>query len=528
MRFVLAFLSVLTFSANAQNLKSGGILKPEQAIMDIRHYTISLKVDPATESIDGNTVIDLNLSEPASVLLFDLVHLLTVRNVWVNRKPQPFSQSNDLVKIDLSNTLPVGKVTVKIEYGGKPGVSENPPWVGGFTWATDSLGNPWVAITCQSEGAKIYYPCKDHPSDEPNDGADLHITVPKDLTVAGPGVLISNQSKGAWRTFHWQTKYTINNYSILFNIGKYKMVGRPYKTVSGNTVPMQFYVLENHAHRAASLLDIMERCVRLEEKYFGEYPWVKEKIGICETPHLGMEHQSLNAYGNKFRFTQSGGKNFDWLLLHEFGHEWWGNKVTAKDWADMWIQEGICTFGDHLYTEDHDGHAAYLARMQATARATQNQKPVVQGKDLDTDVVYQSDIYGKGAFFMHSLRYIIGDEVFFPALKALATDPKYTFDNLVVTEDLEKLFSTAWGKDLKPYFDHYLRTTSKLDVSVKQTGLDNYMIKLVNLDMELPMDIKTDKGTQRMMVDKKGIKVVSATVPVVDGDVYYLKRVILE
>jgi len=276
------------------------------------------------------------------------------------------------------------------------------------------------------------------------------------------------------------------------------------------------------------MLDLLERCVKLEEKYFGPYPFPKDKIAICETPHLGMEHQTLNAYGNKFKYTVSGGKDFDWLLLHELGHEWWGNKVTVKDWADMWIQEGICTFGDHLYTLDYDGKEAYLNRMKATARATSNIQPIVPGSDIDADAVYQYDIYVKGAFFMHTIRYIVGDEIFFPTLKELATDPKFTYDNLISTNDVEKLFTKASGMYLKPVFDLYLRTTQKLDIRVKQTGNTEYLIQLINFNDPLPLDVQTDNGRERRMVDEKGITVKSESTPVVDPDVYYLKRVILE
>ncbi len=496
--------------------------------MDVRHYSIALAVDPVLQSIDGTTEIDIILSSATPVLLFDLVNLLTVRKVWVNKKEQKFTHTNDLITITLTSPLPPGKAKVKIEYGGKPGIAKNPPWSGGFTWAKDSLGNPWVAITCQGEGAKIYFPCKDHPSDEPNEGAELSITVPNGLYVAGPGLLKKVSTKNLKTTYLWETNYTINNYSILFNIGKYKVATRPYKTTNGNTVPMQVYLLDYHSNQAERLLDIFERSARHQEKYFGEYPWAKEKLALCETPHLGMEHQTLNAYGNKFQYTEAGGKDLDWLLLHELGHEWWGNKVTANDWADMWIQEGICSFSDHLYTLDYNGKESYQKRMHQTARSAQNLKAIVQGKDLDTDSVYHSDIYGKAAFFMHTLRYIIGDEVFFPTLKKLATDPKYTYDNLISTNDVEQLFSSASGINLKPVFNFYLRTTQKLEVGMKQTGVDKYIIQLLNIDTPLPMDVQTNNGIERLNIDKKGIVVKSTTTPIADPDVYYLKRVILE
>jgi aminopeptidase N len=525
---LILFLSITSLASTAQNLKSGGILKPEQAVMDVRHYKITLRVDPDNRTIDGETEVRIVTSDVTTVLVLDLVNLLTVRKIWVNNREQNFTHLEDVIRIELSKPLAPGNSTIRVAYGGKPGIAERAPWVGGFSWAKDSLGNHWVAITCQGEGAKIYFPCKDHPSDEPNDGAELIITVPQGLVVAGPGLLRGVRTRGHRSTYHWQTRYTINNYNILFNIGKYEVVERTHTTIDGNKVPMQFYVLSEHKHRANSLMDIFERSVRVQEKYFGEYPWVKEKLAICETPHLGMEHQTLNAYGNKFNFVKVGGQDFDRLLHHELGHEWWGNKVTGIDWADMWIQEGICVFGDHLYIREYEGEEAYLKRMQETARLTQNIKPVVQGRNLDTDVVYHSDIYGKGGFFMHSLRYVVGDEIFFPTLKKLSTDSRYTYDNFVSTDDVEELFSGAAGQDLKPFFDLLLRTVEKLEFHVRYLGGQKYHISLSNLAMSIPVDVVSSEGKSRIMVNKAGIELESKVWPVIDPDVYYLKKVVLE
>src|SRR5258706_3384856 len=335
--------------------------------MDIRHYTIALDVDIAQKNISGYTTIDIDMQQPTHVLLFDLIDSFNIKSIQVNGKKQSFNYANNLITINLTKELPEGKASVTIVYDGKPHVAIKPAWDDAFTWTKGHAGNPWVAITAEGTGGKIFYPCKDHPSDEPNEGAELIITVPKGLVVAGPGLLKKVTTKKNKATYDWKTNYTINNYSIVFNIGKYKMVSRDYTTVNGNKVPMQFYVLEEDADKAEHHLDVLEQTVRTREKYFGEYPWVKEKIGIAETPHLGMEHQSMNAYGNKFRYTKVGGKDFDWLMDHEFGHEWWGNKVTAKDWADYWINEGINTFGDALDIRDLAGEDAYLKRFKQDA-----------------------------------------------------------------------------------------------------------------------------------------------------------------
>ena len=530
MRFLL-LLSLLTVSVlvAGQNLRSGGRLKPEQAIMDIRHYTVALKVDPVKESIDGYCEIQFQLLTRTPELIFDLWHNMIVSQVWVDGKKESFMQTkDDLLKIKGVTPFEKGKVHVKVAYGGKPGVAERPPWIGGFQWSKDGQGNPWIAITCQSEGAKIYFPCKDHPSDEPNEGADMIITVPAGLTVAAPGLLKKVTHNKETDTFHWSTAYTISNYCIVFNVGKYKKVSRTYTTITGRKVPMDFYVLEEHADKGAHLLELMERSCHFDEKYFGEYPWAKEKIGVAETPHLGMEHQTMIAYGNQFRYTKLGGEDFDWLLHHEFGHEWWANKVTNRDWAHMWIQEGICSFGDALIVREMEGEAAYQKRMQSTALHIANVKPIVQGEEVDSDDTYQGDIYGKASFFMHTLRYIMGDEIFFPTLKKLATSSRYTYDTLVTTDDVERLFSSESKKPLKPLFDLYLRTTQKVEIGVKQITDSTYTVKLSNLDGPLPIEIVTSQGSRREQVDKSGIKVTSHGWPMIDPNVYYYKRVILE
>ncbi len=530
MRHLIVLLAVfISCTLTAQNLKSGGRLKPEQAIMDIRHYTVALTVNPSAKTIEGYTEIELQLLEPSNTLLFDLWHGLTISKVWVNGKDQVFTHTpDDLVWIRLVSPLAAGRIKVKIAYGGTPAVAVRPPWTGGFQWDKDSRGNPWIAITCQGEGAKIFFPCKDHPSDEPNEGADMIITVPEGLVVTAPGLLQKVTTKWNQSTYYWKTRYTISNYCILFNIGKYKLVSRTYTTIAGNKVPMEYYVLEENESKAEKLLDLFEQSCHIQEKYFGEYPWVKERIGACETPHLGMEHQTNIAYGNKYRYEKLGNHDFDWLLHHEFGHEWWANKVTNRDWGHMWIQEGICSFGDALATRELAGEEAYLKRMQQTALNLQNKYPVVRGDEVDSDSAYQGDIYGKGAFFMHSLRYVLGDSLFFPALMKLATDPKYTYDNTVVTADVEALFGQAYGQSLQPLFRLFLYTTDKLEISIRQTAPEKYFIRLLNLDMKLPLELQTDEGTVRKIIDKKGIMVSSKTFIRVDPRVFYLKKLIYE
>jgi len=516
------------FSAHAQRPVYGGKLKPEQANVDILHYNIALTLDIPGQGIEANTAIDLIIKEPATALLFDLMDSFKVQKVWVKGKEAAFTHADHFLRITSSTPWPAGRTTVKVQYAGHPMIAKRPPWDDGFTFTKDSTGHPWVAVTAEGTGGKIYFPAKDHPSDEPDLGVDLFLTVPKGLVAAGPGLLQGVSTKKEQSTFHWKTNYPINNYSIVFNVGDYTVVTRDYTTVDGRKVPMQFYVLKEHAAQAPHLLEMMEKAAQVKEKYFGEYPWAKEKIGLVETPHLGMEHQSMVAYGNKFHYTKIGGQDFDWLMNHEFGHEWWGNKVTAGDWADYWIHEGIGSYGDALYTRDMEGEESYEKIFRRSGPRIANDKPVVLGKDIPEDEAYHNDIYTKGAFFMHTLRYVIGDEIFFPTLKHLATDSNYTYTHTVNTDDVEKLFSRASGMDLSPLFNFYLRTIQKLEIRVKQTDLDKYRVQLLNIDMTLPLDITTDAGTERKMVGKKEIMITSKTLPVIDPKYFYLKKVIYE
>ena len=522
-------ISLFAQDRDISYLSSGGKLNPLQAIMDVRHYTISLDVNIDKKSIQGFTEIEVLLSKPSDTLLFDLVHLLTVQNILVNNKEAQFAQQNDRIYISSNDAFNAGKHTVKIFYGGEPPIAARPPWLGGFTFTKDRSGNPWVAINCQKEGARVYFPCKDHPSDEPNEGVDMYITVPDSLVVAGPGLLQKVTTVKNKKTWHWKTNYTISGYTTVFNIGKYKVVRDEYTTVNGNKVPIQFYVLEEDAAEAAKIIELKKRDSRVLEKYFGEYPWVKEKIGIAEVPNPGMEHQTMITFQNKFDYTTVGGHPYSANLFHEYAHEWFANKVTNKDWAHEWIQEGIATYAEALIYFELGGQAAYDQIIDGHKRSISFRKAMVLGDEISEDETYNgSDIYTKGSFMMHSLRYLVGDDIFLPTLKKLATDQQFTYDNFVTTTDVERLFSGASGQNLKPFFDFYTRTTDVLDIIVKQTGFQKYSVTIKNWFMPLPLDITTPAGTEKKLMGKDGLTITSAIPPVIDGKGFYLKKVLIQ
>ncbi len=529
MLFVMLTSSLLAQQEDLTYLSSGGKLKPLQAIMDIRHYDVTLDVDIANRSIQGNTVVTMNLSKSTDTILLDLVHLLKVNKILVNKKVVNFEQKEDKIYISSSTSFKAGKQMVDIHYGGVPPVAVKPPWLGGFTWSKDSSGNDWVSINIQKEGGRMYFPCKDHPSDEPNEGVDMRITVPKGLVVAGPGLLQKTTHQKNKSTYHWKTNYTISNYCVLFNIGKYKVVKDSYTTINGNVVPVEFYVLEEDTMHAKKLIATKIRDSKILEKYFGEYPWYKEKIGIAEVPNSGMEHQTMITFNNKFEYRRIGNEDYSDNLFHEYAHEWWANKVTNKDWAHMWIQEGIGTYAEALAHYDLGGQEAYDKIIAAWKRGIKYKKPMVGGEELSEDETYAgNDIYTKGAFFMHSLRYVIGDDIFFPTIKKLSTDPQYTYDSFVTSKDVEALFSGAVGYSLKPFFDFYLRTTKTFEFNMKETGYQTYHIKPLNYVMDLPLDIIINGKTEKYTLTNNGLTVVSSTPPIVDPKGYYLKTVTIQ
>lgn len=528
------YFGLFAHTCNAQNLdisylSSGGKLKPLQALMDIRHYTLNLDVDIQNKTIEGNAIVTMNLSKATDTILLDLVHLLTVKNVKVNDKPAAFEQKDDKIFIVNQAGFKEGKQLVDIAYGGHQPIAVKPPWLGGFTWSKDRSGNDWVSINCQKEGGRLYFPCKDHPSDEPNEGVDMNITVPKGLSVAGPGLLQKAITKNNKTTFSWKTNYTISNYCIVFDIGKYYVAKGNYTTIDGHNVPIEFYVLEEDSAQAKKVIATKIRDTKILEKYFGEYPWYKEKIGVAEVPNSGMEHQTMITFDNKFEYTVIGGSDYSANLFHEYAHEWWANKVTNKDWAHEWIQEGIATYAEALCHYELGGQEAYNKIIAGHKKSIKFKKPMVGGEELSEDETYaDNDIYTKGSFFMHSLRYLIGDSIFFPALKKLATDPAYTYDNFVTSTDVENVFSNAAGYSLKSFFDFYLRTTNVLEVSVKELNYQQYQINITNYFMALPIDILMNGKIEKMKVGKEGIKVMSVLPPMIDPSGFYLKKVTIQ
>ena len=524
MRLTISVFLLFQYSLliGQENFTSGGVLRPIQSKMDIIHYDVHLDVYPDRQFVDGKTKIKILTTDDLNTIELDLVQHYTIESVKINGEKAGFEHSQHRVLIPLAKMIAGGKhVEAEIDFKGKPPVAPNAPWTGGYTWAKDPEGNHWIGTSCPNEGIKIMFPCKDHPSDRP-DSVLLHISVPEDYYVAANGILEATESQEQRRYFHWITRYPISNYNINITIGKLIPITRTYTTIHGNQMPVVFYVLESQQDKAEKHLDLTVDNLRFHEKYWGEYPFWKEKFGLAHTPYLGMEHQTINAYGNGFKYTYVRGHAIDWLLLHEMGHEWWANKISIKDWSDYWIHEGITSYADALYMWEHFGDSVYHAKMAQTRSGIQNKKPIIPRRNADTDLVYQGDIYSKGAYLMHSLRFVMGDKAFFKALKDLATNPAYNYENLINTEDVIKHLSQYSSFDIRPFMNMMLYTTELIKPKLESRGNGQWLITLEQADYPFPLEIISGGEYQRLIIPAEGLIFTSEEQPILDPQKWYL------
>lgn len=520
--FVSALLFVSVYAQRdlgARPTDSGGVLMPEQAAYDVRHYDLVVTPNIEEQSIKGVLTVKALIVKPIDKFVLDLDYPFTVESVQLlTNGASPVSLKHERreskIWIDFPATMKKGKtVEVRVAYSGKPKVAPKPPWVGGFVWSKTADGSPWVATAVQNDGADLWFPVKDHPSDKA-ETSSLHFTVPANLVAASNGKLASVvDNKDGTRTFNWEVSQPISNYCIALNVAPYKVIKDSVKSVSGEQIPIEFYVVPEHFEKAQSLVDLAKKYNAFFEKYLGPYPFRADKIGIAETPHLGMEHQTITAYGNEFKYNADGD---DWLLFHEFGHEWWANLVTGRDWNDFWIHEGFQSFMDTFYVETTKGKEAYFAAMKARQKNLKNVKPVAPREAQTTTQIYMlppdytksdGDIYGKGAMILHALRFYIGDEAFFKALRRMAyptaamekiTNGKQT--RLATTDEFLQIAEKESGKKLDWFFEVYLRQPA-LPKLISETKGNQLILRWEtpnNMPFPMPVEVKIGDKIQRV------------------------------
>lgn len=518
---LVSFLALNSFAQREHGVRpteTGGPLVPEQAAFDVQSYDVTVKVSPATRSITGTTVMIAKVVQPTDAILLHLDTPYKIDRIYSTtgntQQGLRYEHKDGKLRITFPARKSVGETfETVISYGGAPRVAPNPPWIGGFIWTKTASGADWVSIAMQNDGADILFPVKDHPSDKPST-ATLRVTVPDPLVAAGPGKLEeTNKNKDGTTTYVWRMDNPIPNYSILFDAAPYRVIKDSTKSVTGETIPIEFYILPENYDKGAKLIEETKKYNAFFEKYLGPFPFRAIKLGVVETPHLGMEHSTHIAYGNKYRFAADG---FDWLMFHEFGHEWWSNLVTAKDWNDFWIHEGFQTFMDTLWIEETKGKEEYFTAMKARQRGFRNMQPVAPREPKIAYQVYMAepdyltsdgDIYGKGAYILHTLRYLVGDDAFFRALRRMAyprkemeswTDGRQT--RLVTTDDFLAIAEAESKTELDWFFELYLRQP-KLPKLVTATNENVLSLKWETpnkIPFAMPVDVEVDGKIQRV------------------------------
>lgn len=497
---------------------SGGELLPSQACYDVQHYALELDVLPDEQTIAGTLTLTADITQATHSLSLHLDHHLTVYDVELDaaeREVITWIHEDGLVRVGTERDLALGEeIRLAVTYGGAPRVAPRPPWDGGFAWGQTTDGSPWVATSCQGEGADLWWPCKDHPSDKPDRGMDLLIRVPEGLVVAANGELVRELPRDdGMHLWHWRTELPVSNYCIALNIAPYVTVeAEGVTSVTGEPLPFTFWCLPEDEDAAREILPQFVDHMRFFEETCGPYAFRGEKYGIAQTPHLGMEHQTIIAYGNDFR---SGAyEDYDWLHHHELAHEWWGNLVTCRDWKDMWIHEGIGTYMQPLYLERKFGKLAYMAEMAKQRRQLRNIKPVAPRRSMDSHEIYfiddgsfDNDIYAKGSWVMHTLRWVMGDDAFFRALRRMAYPDESleaTTDGSAVrltdTDEILAIAQRIAGQDLSWFEAVYLRQPALpvLHVERDERGLELRWETPNDLPFPMPVPIWVDEVPRRV------------------------------
>ncbi len=494
---VVAGLGLWWF-VRSQILDSGGPLRPAMAAYDARHYDLDIAVDPAHRILAGTLEMTLQTTAPLARFECNLDDHLGVSAVAVDDLPLAATHRDGLVTVELSEPWAAGeRHRVSIRYGGVPKRSLKPPWLDGAVWSETPSGAPWLGVTCEVDGADVWWPCKDHPSDEPDEGMDIALTVPSGLVGLSNGRPLGEHDNGdGTTTSRWRVGYPINNYLVTYNVGPYVPVEATYHGVDGGlAVPIVFWALPEHREQAERMWRQAPRILEVLGRRFGEYPFLTDKYWVVDAPYLGMEHQTLVAYGDEFHDNPFG---FDSILLHETAHEWWGNKVTAADWADFWLHEGFATYAETLYVEDTRGEADALRYIARQRRGIRNRKPLVQGHDLTAGEAYSGDIYYKGAWVLHTLRWLVGDEVFLRALHDFACDPRFAY-RTVRTADFTGLVEALDGRDLGWFWHRYLFTAALPRWRLERSQ-DGVRVELSWDDpaFELPLPVRVDGELRRV------------------------------
>lgn len=493
-----------------------GSITPERAWWDLTYYHLDIAVNPADSTIRGVNTIQYKVLEPQQRMQIDLQAPMQMEKVLQDGKELQLQQDGNAYFVQITEPQQPGSVKqVEVYYGGKPQVSENPPWSGGITWQQDANGKPFVANSNQGDGASLWWPCKDHMYDEP-DSMLISVKVPKGLMDVSNGRLRKvDQHPDGSSTYHWFVSNPINNYGVNVSVADYVHFSEKYPGEKGQ-LDCDYYVLRGNLDKAKKQFKDVGRMLKAFEHWFGPYPFYEDGYKLVEVPYLGMEHQSAVTYGNGYQNGYLGhdlsgtgwGKKFDYIIIHESGHEWFANNITYKDYADMWVHESFTTYSENLFVDYHYGKEAAADYVIGQRAHIENDRPIIGIYNVNH--TGSGDMYYKGANMLHTLRQILNDdEKWRGILRGLNKD---FYHQTVTTAQIENYLSEQIGRDLKPVFDQYLRDVRIPKLEYRQDG-KKLMYRWSNTvpDFAMPVKVTVD-GTEKWLeptTDWQELKVAS-------------------
>ena len=467
---------------------------------DVKKYELSVEPDFGQKSIKGNNKISFEITKDIinPVFQIDLQEPMQADKVTANFPISEYKQEGDFIFIHTQKSFKKGeKFSIDILYSGNPTIAKRAPWDGGWVFTKDENGNPWMSVADEGIGASIWLPTKDIWSDEPENGIIMKIITPKDLVGIGNGRLINKKTVKDKTVYTWEVKNPINAYSIIPNIGKYVNFKDTYKGEKG-TLDLDYWVLDYNLEKAKKQFQQVKPMLSAFEYWVGPYPFYEESYKLVDSPYLGMEHQSNIAYGNYYLNGYLGndlsgtgvGLNWDYIIVHESGHEWFANNITAKDQADMWIHESFTTYSEVLFTEHYMDKKSAELYAQGIRGNIENDKPII-GKYGVRDEG-SGDMYPKGASMIHTIRHVINnDEKFREILRGLNKD---FYHQTVTTEQIENYISSKSGIDFSSIFNQYLRTIDIPTLEYSQNGNElKFRYTNVVKNFRLPIRINKDQ-----------------------------------
>lgn len=482
---------------------------------DVTFYELNVTVDEKKKYLKGSVIINATALAEFDTLQIDLFENMKVHSIGIatlnsiQEKDTRFANASFIRKhgaIFIPFIQSAGEIfKIKIEYEGKPVIAKKPPWKGGFVWKTDKEKKPWIGVACETEGASLWWPCKDVNNDEP-DSAAINITVAKNLVAVGNGHFTGKEENGELATYKWAVSYPINPYDVSIYIGNFKLLQDSLQsTVTGKILPFNHYVLPYNYEKAKTHLLQAKDQIGFYERTFGEYPWYRDGFKLIESPYEGMEHQSAIAYGNGYKNSYNG---FDYIILHESAHEWWGNAVTASDFSDVWLQEGFATYAEALYVESTQGKNAYLRYLLVYRLFIENKFPVVGPVGYRYFDYRNSDCYQKGAWVLNTLRTQIDDDkLFFDILKSFQEKYRY---KTVTSQGFINLVNEKTGKDYAWFFNQYLYNRKAPFLEYYWDGTDfYYRWKNVDATFTMPAEIALDGLVKKTLKPTNKIQKIS-------------------